>query len=51
MLPKIASVACNQPLGIACDGEFHEVIVCLILKVWSPPIIYPRQLTLRFQYF
>ena len=39
MLPKIAGVACNQPLSIACDGEFHQVIVCLILKVWSPPII------------
>jgi len=39
MLPKIAGVACNQPLGIACYGKFHEVIVCLILKVWSPPII------------
>lgn len=47
MLPKIAGVACNQPLGIACDGEFHEVIVCLIPKVWSPPIIDIDPLALR----
>lgn len=47
MLPKIAGVACNQPLGVTCYGKFHEVIVCLILKVWSPPIIYIDPLTSR----
>lgn len=26
MLPKIAGVTCNQPLGIACDGEFHQIM-------------------------
>lgn len=39
MLTKIAGIACNQPLGIACYGKFHQVIVCFIPKVWSPPII------------
>lgn len=39
MLPKIAGIARNQPLGITCYGEFHQVIVRLILKVWSPLII------------